>query len=1093
MKDILSALEQDTSLKKSAYSHKHGRELVGPCPWCGGTDRFHVWPDANALPDIGALGRFLCMGEAQGRAGCGRSGNALRYLQQRHQMTFAQACEHLEIDMEQLRTARRVQKQASSVAVKNQPREAALAEQSEVWQRNAQALVQYGQEHLVDAARDYLSARGLSSESINAHQLGYYPTYKQVRGALWGYPKGILRIPRGLMIPWRNERGQILCLRFRRLPDDESQEARDAYGVDEKTGRIKRYRVLAGSSSALLYRGEQLTPGCVAVLVEGELDALLATHLLDDPSVVVIATGSTSWGRREEWIRRLAACAQVLVCYDADPAGDKAASYWLAELRNAVRWRPWWSDAGEMFHSRNGADLKAWLALGLEQTVLLPQEASPPNEHVEEEIPDELRCSQCPGLVEHYSDQGIPFCARCRDPYGARRVSASPSLNSVTSAPFFLIDLAHIAEAWKENSMNPSPNPKQFLALDLETTGLHPLRDRVVSIILGTPGNVSILDMRPYYCLSGEEQEAWRERLASLLTQPEIVWVGHNLKFDWQFLAAHFGVKLAHVYDTMIAEQLLYGVGLHDRGVSVSLQKTAARYDLTVTKEQRAWFPGLDTRPEEWASPFPTEQLTYMVQDVEIAYRLYILQQPKLHAQHLETVTDLENEALPALAAMELAGVRIDATRWREILARKQRRQEALGQKVREVLGQALCTAYTAYQEAERAEEKRLMQAYQMQAGKSTWEAFRKAGLMEWQTNHPPVPAPPKEGINLASSGQLQAALAASGIAVSSAREGELEGYAKQHTIIADLVEWRKLEKFRSAFGENILAMIDADGRLRTNYAQIGAVSGRIICSNPNLQQIPAKETNEEENLRSCFVAPPGSVILKADLSNIELRILAEVANDQTMLRLFAEGQDLHAETAKMMFGLPPDTDTKKHLYKAGVSARAVAKTINFGLAYGMGAQGLANRIGCSVEDAKELVKAYFATYAGIATWLRAAGQQAKKRGYAVTLAGRKRWFNFDADEYGSQERSAKNHPVQGTNADILKCALALLYKVLPEGASLIHAVHDELVIECREELVCEVEALMKEMMVRACRQFLKVVHIPSPEVIVASYWKKDD
>jgi DNA polymerase-1 len=354
------------------------------------------------------------------------------------------------------------------------------------------------------------------------------------------------------------------------------------------------------------------------------------------------------------------------------------------------------------------------------------------------------------------------------------------------------------------------------------------------------------------------------------------------------------------------------------------------------------------------------------------------------------------------------------------------------------------------------------------------------------------VPAPPKAGINLASSAQLQAALAAAGIQISSTREAELERYVQAHSIIAELIEWRKLEKFRSAFGENILAKVEADGRLRTEYAQIGAVSGRIICSHPNFQQIPAKETNEEEGLRSCFVAPEGSLILKADLSNIELRILAEVAHDPVMLRLFAEGRDLHAETAKMMFDLPPETDTKKHLYKGGISARAVAKTINFGLAYGMGAQGLANRIGCSVEDARELVKAYFATYAGIATWLRQAGQQAKKHGYAVTLAGRRRWFDFDLDEYGNMERSAKNHPIQGTNADILKCALALLYEALPEGASLILAVHDELVIECREELAGEVEALMKGMMVRACRQFLKEVHIPSPDVVIATYWKKE-
>ncbi len=694
------------------------------------------------------------------------------------------------------------------------------------------------------------------------------------------------------------------------------------------------------------------------------------------------------------------------------------------------------------------------------------------------------RCCNCGAPVEYYNSRGQPFCKEHRYRAAQVQCAAIPGLVRITQSSFFMQDVAEVREELSAEGGH--------VALDLETTGLHPKKDRVVAIVLGVPGKVSILDLRPYYSQPEEEKAAWRESLVALLMQLHIIWVGHNLKFDGQFLAAHFGVKLSRVYDTMLAEQLVHGVGLHDPALSVSLQKTAARYEIAVTKEQRAWFPGLDQRVQEWQAPFPSEQLTYMVQDVEVAYRLYTLQQTKLHAHHLEVVTALENEALPALAAMELQGVCIDTARWREILKRKQQRQEVLGQHVRAVLGQALQTTYRAYQEAQRAEEKRLMQAYQSAPGKQTWQAFSKAGLSMWQKTHPPVPAPPKAGINLASSGQLQAALAAAGIQLSSTREAELERYAQAHSIIAELMEWRKLEKFRSAFGENILTKVEADGRLRTEYAQIGAVSGRIICSHPNLQQIPAKETNEEENLRSCFVAPEGSLILKADLSNIELRILAEVAHDPVMLRLFAEGRDLHAETAKMMFDLPPETDTKKHLYK-GISARAVAKTINFGLAYGMGAQGLANRIGCSVEDAKELVKAYFATYAGIATWLWQAGQQARKHGYAVTLAGRRRWFDFDLDEYGTMERSAKNHPIQGTNADILKCALALLYEALPEGASLILAVHDELVIECPEALVPQVEELMKEKMVQACRRFLKVVHIPAPDVIVAPYWKKDE
>jgi DNA polymerase-1 len=275
----------------------------------------------------------------------------------------------------------------------------------------------------------------------------------------------------------------------------------------------------------------------------------------------------------------------------------------------------------------------------------------------------------------------------------------------------------------------------------------------------------------------------------------------------------------------------------------------------------------------------------------------------------------------------------------------------------------------------------------------------------------------------------------------------------------------------------------------------VGAVSGRIICTKPNLQQIPKQIAKgmEAEDIRRCFLAPAGSLLLKADLSNIELRILAEVSRDKTMLRLFAERKDLHEETAKFMFHLPADTDTREHCYN-GVPVRDLAKAINFGLAYGMGPHRLADRTGVSVDEARSLMDAYFATYKGVATYLRSAAPQALKQGYAVTVAGRKRGFStagMSKAERGSAERSAKNHPIQGTNADILKRALALLYDALPNHVHIMLTVHDEIVLECPEALVDEAVCILKQAMVEACKDFLKVVHVPEPDVLVAPYWKK--
>jgi DNA polymerase-1 len=696
-------------------------------------------------------------------------------------------------------------------------------------------------------------------------------------------------------------------------------------------------------------------------------------------------------------------------------------------------------------------------------------------------------CLYCGQEVAFYDEDGRAYCSTHRYRSSQRLCSASPALVRVTQAPFFTQDLAELSD---EVSAMEAP-----VVLDLETTGLDPLRDRIVSIAVGTIGRVSIIDLRPYYALEASRQAIWRGALSRLFSLP-VTWVGHNLKFDWLFLAAQLGIRIARVYDTMLVEQLLHGVGLHDTALSVGLRETAARYQIPVTKEQRAWFPGLDTRREEWHAPFPPEQLRYMVQDIEAPARIYQAQQPRIQEQKLAPVVELEQQALPAIASMELHGVLIDQERWRAILRQKGEREQQLAQALSETLGAALQKRREAHERALHEEERRLMQRYQQNQQNCSWEAFLKQGMATWKASHPFPAHASEHGLNLASSVQVLCALSELGVQVSSTREEVLAPYAERLPVVATLLQWKKVQKFRSAFGENLLARIGQDGRLRGDFAQIGAVSGRIICRSPNLQQIPAHEKNEAENLRCCFIAPSGYRLLKADLSNIELRILAEVSGDAVMLRLFAEGRDLHAETAKVMFGLPPDTDTRARQYKEGVSMRDVAKTINFGLAYGMGAQGLANRIGVSVETAKALMQTYFTTYAGVARWLRSTARQALQQGYAVTLAGRRRPFivaeGMSTEMRGTLERSAKNHPIQGTNADILKRALALLYAELPEAVHIVLAVHDEIVLECPEDLLEEAGHILKDTMVRACRTYLKVVAIPEPEVIEASYWKKE-
>ncbi len=669
-----------------------------------------------------------------------------------------------------------------------------------------------------------------------------------------------------------------------------------------------------------------------------------------------------------------------------------------------------------------------------------------PSEGVPAEAEIATTCCVCGAEVERYSDQGIAYCSgHWTEQMHPQKASLQEQDPTACRFPLTTVqEIIALDAQWDATSPT-------HLVLDLETTGLDPRTNKVITLALGTPGKVIIIDLRGYYSAGLALQHVWREALRQLLQREGTRWIGHNIKFDWSFLVQQFDVKLGHLYDTMLVEKLLHA----GHPVSASLLNSAQRYGIIVTKEQRSWFINLDSRTSEWTAPLPEEQLAYIRQDIEVPYQIYERQQEAIAQQELARVVAVEQQALPAIAAMEVQGVCVDVARWRDILAARHEQKAALEQHLKEVLGLALARAQP---------------------------------VQETLFGETKLPA-----VNLRSSEHLIQALHLLGVHVASASKEALQEVVHRHTVIAHLLEWKALEKFESAFGENLLSYVTAEGRIHATFDQLGAASGRVICREPNLQQIP-KPTKKDDpfDLRRCFVAPEGCKLVIADLSNIELRILAEVSGDTTMLRFFAEGKDLHSETARLMFKLPPSVNPKEHLVN-GRPARDIAKTINFGLAYGMGAQGLANRVGVDMGTAKRLMQIYFATYQAVATYLTRSGKEGVTKGYAVSLSGRRRFFSDEElkARRGEAERSAKNHPIQGTNADILKCALALLYHQLPVGVHVVLTVHDEIVLECPDELVAEAEQILKETMVQACREYLKIVHIPEPDVLIETYWKK--
>jgi DNA polymerase-1 len=635
------------------------------------------------------------------------------------------------------------------------------------------------------------------------------------------------------------------------------------------------------------------------------------------------------------------------------------------------------------------------------------------------------------------------FCTSCRDQQTGQRLTESE--------PIVEPQQAYLSTAEQVKDLAEQIAPGTYV-LDLETTGLSPRKNKIITIALGTPDTVSTIDVRGFYDAREEIQGQWRKALQALLHREDITWAGHNLKFDWAFLAVQFRVRLRKVYDTMLVERLIH----NGERTSVSLLNTAARYDIKVTKEARNWFIDLDTRLDEWHAVLPPDQLTYIEQDIRVPHQLMDKQQEAIKQFGLKRVIDLENEALPAIAAMEVRGITVDVARWKRILQTKQTRRSVLEAQLKQVLGLALASREEIQQ-----------------------------GLLFGERALP--------DINLGSRQQMLAALEVLGVTVESLKAEALEAVKDTHEVVPLLLEWKELEKLVTAFGESLLQHVETDGRIHANFDQLGADSGRLTCREPNLQQIP-KPQDEDSNLRRCFIAQDGCKLLVADLSNIELRILAEASQDPTMLRFFAEGKDLHSETAKLMFNLPPETDTKKHLIN-GVKARDIAKTINFGLAYGMGPSGLANRVGVEMGTAKQLMQTYFATYKGVDGYLKRSGRRGVNEGYAVSLSGRRRMFAqeslADPAKRGGVERAAKNHPIQGTNADILKRALALLFERLPNDVHVVLTVHDEIVLETPVTIVDSAEAMLKESMMEACRDFLKRVVIPEPDVLIADYWVK--
>src|ERR671939_1249764 len=509
----------------------------------------------------------------------------------------------------------------------------------------------------------------------------------------------------------------------------------------------------------------------------------------------------------------------------------------------------------------------------------------------------------------------------------------------------------------------------EAIGVDIETTALSPRDGGMRLLQLATPEETFVIDAFEVSDLSP---------LTEVL-EGGTVKVGHNLKFDYQFLHALCGISLSPLFDTMLAAQVLDG---GNYAVSYSLEAVVERYlDESLDKAEPR---------SDWSGQLSEAQLEYSAQDARVLLPLRDPLAASLEEEGLGRISQIEFEAVAAIAEMELAGIKLDLARWKELEVRVRERRDRAAEYL---------------------------------------ESFFP----------PPEGVLPLEGLgprlNLNSPKQITDAFKTLGIDLPDTKVWTL--LKVDHPAAKALLEYRELQKKLGTYLETYPGFISPKtGRIHANFLQCRVPTGRLACTAPNIQQIP-----HEDEFRRCFVAEDAYVLVIADYSQIELRILAEVSEDPAFVRAFQEGEDLHRVTAATMFGVKKDEVTKEQ--------RSAAKRINFGLAYGRGAKSLSAQLGTDEERARGLIDEYFANYPKVQRYLQSTAAKAMKTRTLRTLSGRVRKFGdtsrLDSATKGDMRREAMNYPIQGASADVAKLALIYVREEL-EGldARLINCVHDE-------------------------------------------------
>ena len=583
--------------------------------------------------------------------------------------------------------------------------------------------------------------------------------------------------------------------------------------------------------------------------------------------------------------------------------------------------------------------------------------------------------------------------------------SAQPAEDPIDRSKYICIRDFEELEEWITRATKQG-----YVAVDTETDSLDSIAANLVGVSLALAPNeacyIPLAHVDPDNAGDGDMfgadpprqirmQDALRA-LKPMLEDPAILKIGQNIKYDLSVFATH-NIDVAPIDDTMLLSYVL-NAGKHNHGMD-TLSERYLQHN-TIPFKEIAGTGKSQVTFDRIALDKATE---YAAEDADITLRLWQVFKPQLRTEKVMTVYEtLERPLVPVLAHMEQEGIKVDRDHLSRLSSDFSQRMAALEAEAYEQAGREFNIG------SPKQLGEILFDEMDLEGGKKT-----KTGA--WQTD-----------------------------------ADVLEGLAAEgHGLPRTIVDWRTLSKLRSTYTEALQAAINPDtGRVHTSYSMAVAQTGRLSSTDPNLQNIPVR-TEEGRKIREAFVAEKGNVLVSADYSQIELRILAHIADIDALKDAFKEGLDIHAMTASEMFGVP--------IEGMDPMVRRQAKAINFGIIYGISGFGLARQLGIPQSEASEYIKTYFKRFPGIRAYMDETKAFAKEHGYVTTAYGRKinlSGIKSKGPQRSFAERQAINAPIQGSAADIIKRAMIRMPDVLAKAslsARMLLQVHDELVFECPE------------------------------------------